>query len=131
MAISHREDYSGAACELLRWGVQIVVITRAKNGASAITHDPTSNHIMEYRQAINAVDICDTTGAGDAFAGAFLVEWVSSGDIFASLRAASLAGACAVSVQGASTMVTDDEAKRIEERLFPSEATSVEILCSL
>lgn len=129
MAIAHCPDYLSAACELLKWGVQIVVVTRAKNGASAITHDMTSNQILEYRQAINPVEVCDTTGAGDAFAGVFLVEWVSSRDIFASLRAASLAGACAVSVHGASTMVTDEEAKMIEERLFPSEATSVEIIC--
>ena len=127
MAITRQDGYISAASSLLKWGVQIVVITRARSGASAMIKSELTTSLIEYQQPINPVAICDTTGAGDAFAGAFLAEWVSSEDVVTSLRAACVAGACAVSVQGASTMASKDAMRNIEASLFPYIATPVEI----
>ena len=44
----------------------------------------------------------DTTGAGDAFAGAFLVEWCLTKDLRNSLRAGCCAGSAAVTLVGTS-----------------------------
>ena len=68
MAITCQDGYISAASSLLKWGVQIVVITRARSGASAMIKSELTTSLIEYQQPINPVAICDTTGAGDAFA---------------------------------------------------------------
>ena len=57
---------------------------------------------------ISKFQTLDSTGAGDAFAGAFLVEFMNTKCIEMSLLAGCLAGACAVSVIGASTFPSDE-----------------------
>jgi ribokinase len=47
------------------------------------------------------VDVVDTTGAGDAFAGAFLAAWLSTADVLLAMRCAIAAGSLMVSVEGA------------------------------
>lgn len=47
------------------------------------------------------VDVVDTTGAGDAFCGAFAARLAASGDAGEALRAGIAAGALAVTVEGA------------------------------
>jgi ribokinase len=47
------------------------------------------------------VDVVDTTGAGDAFAGAFLAVWLSTGDAVLAARYGTAAGSLIVSVEGA------------------------------
>lgn len=47
------------------------------------------------------VDVVDTTGAGDAFAGAFLAVWLTTGDALLAARYGTAAGSLIVSVEGA------------------------------
>ena len=47
------------------------------------------------------IDVVDTTGAGDAFAGAFLAVWLNTGDLLLATRYATAAGSLMVSVEGA------------------------------
>ena len=46
--------------------------------------------------------VTDATGAGDAFTGGFLVEWIATADISSSLRAGCIAGGAAVTQIGGS-----------------------------
>ena len=56
----------------------------------------------------------DTTGAGDAFIGTFLVEWVQSrGNIQRSLRAGCIGGALAVQMTGGSTTPSSDSIREM------------------
>eukprot|EP01042_Synura_sphagnicola_P001072 gene1072-1208_t len=54
-----------------------------------------------------SVPVVDTTGAGDAFVGGFLVQWLLSHDLKQSLRAGSLAGTAAVTLLGGSSCSTE------------------------
>lgn len=47
------------------------------------------------------VDVVDTTGAGDVFAGAFLASWITDGDPVAAMTRASRAAAASVTALGA------------------------------
>jgi sugar/nucleoside kinase (ribokinase family) len=61
--------------------------------------------------------IIDTTGAGDAFIGGFLVEWIRSGrDMNSSLLAGCLSGACAVQLIGGSTVPANEMLTRVEKQ---------------
>jgi hypothetical protein len=110
---------------LVDWGCQAVIVTRGKHGAVAYFRDssdlfdgdgavpvtgaatvagPTGQGLRYLKQPSPLVDpVADTTGAGDAFAGAFLVEWCLSRDLRASLRAGCVAGSAAVTLVGGST----------------------------
>jgi ribokinase len=75
----------------------IVVLTLGEEGALII--GPTSFGIRHV-PAIS-VDVVDTTGAGDAFAGAFLAVWLNTQDPVLATRYGTAAGSLIVSVQGA------------------------------
>ena len=75
----------------------IVVLTLGEDGAlvlapgrAGVTHVPGL-----------PVDVVDTTGAGDAFAGAYLAVWLNSGDPVSAARYGNAAGSLIVAVQGA------------------------------
>jgi len=76
-------------------GVGILIITRG------------SEHTFMFssKQALKvpppAVEIVDTTGAGDAFAGAFAVHYAQTRDLLGSLRKANIAGALTCTRLGA------------------------------
>eukprot|EP01038_Epipyxis_sp_PR26KG_P007449 gene7449-10153_t len=123
---------------VLSWGCKIIVVTNGENGAGVFSYDTTINFddvkfdlvgmnidvmnnsngdkkIVHLSLNAFAVDKLDTTGAGDAFAGAFLVDWVSLlknnqsnlGDISAhALCAGILGGAAAVTESGGSRCST-------------------------
>jgi ribokinase len=76
-------------------GVRSVVITRGAEGALWSTPDG----IIE--QPAPSVDVLDTTGAGDAFAGTLAVRLSAGADEAAALEAAVRAGAAAVGWRGA------------------------------
>ncbi|MEL7539056.1 MAG: adenosine kinase [Pseudomonadota bacterium] len=77
---------SGALC----------VMTRSADGAIAVDGDEV------YEIAAEPVEkVLDTTGAGDAFAGGFLHEWVRSGDIDAAGRLAARCAAAVIQQVGA------------------------------
>ena len=65
----------------------LVVVKRGPDGASAHAHDAVRSVRAE------PVRVVDTTGAGDAFDAAFLVEWLRTRDIEAALHAGNRLGA--------------------------------------
>ncbi|MCK4287160.1 MAG: sugar kinase, partial [Candidatus Lokiarchaeota archaeon] len=66
------------ACQkLLEMGPKIIVLKQGKNGCTIYTPDkPTGLHIMGFN--VNEVD---PTGAGDTFAGAFIVGFLNGWDL--------------------------------------------------
>ncbi len=73
----------------------LVVVKQGARGASALGPDG-----WRHEPAI-PISAVDTTGAGDAFNAAFLVEWLASGDVSAALRAGNRLGAHVASHLGA------------------------------
>jgi len=74
---------------------KLVVVKQGASGASAHTADAA------WRAGVVPVTVVDTTGAGDAFDAAFLVEWLRSGDVGAALQAGNRLGAHVASHLGA------------------------------
>ncbi len=72
-----------------------VVITRGAAGADYLANGVTT-HIEPV-----AVDVVDTTGAGDAFCGSFAARLAAGDDIVDALRYSVVAGALATTVSGA------------------------------
>jgi len=73
-----------------------VILTLGEDGALLIPPDGTPITVPAPQ-----VDIVDTTGAGDAFAGAFLAVWLSTTDAMLAVRYGTAAGSLIVSVEGA------------------------------
>lgn len=74
---------------------RLVVVKRGARGASAL-----GPHGWRHEPAV-PISAVDTTGAGDAFNAAFLVEWLTTGDAGAALRAGNRLGAHVASHLGA------------------------------
>ena len=107
---------------LLDWGCTIVVVTRGSKGADAYRKNGCTSRVavnhgdVEFlTQAAATVVATDTTGAGDAFAGGFLVEWISTSDLSSSLRAGCVVGGAAVTQIGGSTFCSS-ALKQSQER---------------
>jgi len=83
-----------AAEKLMEMGVKNVIITLGKEGAFVKTQDES-----QYIKAIK-VDAVDTTGAGDAFNGAFVTALSEGKDIFQAARFGNIAGALSVTKYG-------------------------------
>lgn len=95
-----------AANELLRRGPAIVVVKRASQGAWLLRRDQAP---MET-SAVVLPSVADTTGAGDAFAGAFMAaqgRWPERGDDYA-LRFATAVASFAVEGVGTSALARVD-----------------------
>ncbi len=89
------ESMQLAAEKLHQRGAKVVAITLGKHGT--LVFDGTNLQQVESI-AIHAVD---TTGAGDAFAGALAVRWSETQDLIPAIRWANIAGALAASRHGA------------------------------
>jgi ribokinase len=89
------ENSARAALALAELGPATVVITLGAAGAVVALHGETS--------AIPApvVTVVDTTGAGDAFTGAFAAELARGSDAVAAARTGVVAGSLATTVPGA------------------------------
>lgn len=88
-----RIDDPDAICDrLLKRGAKVVALTMGAEGVLVATPDARA------RIAPHRVEAVDATGAGDAFDGAFIAEWLATGDAVASARFAN--AAAALSVQG-------------------------------
>jgi 2-dehydro-3-deoxygluconokinase len=94
-ALTGRTDPDGIVDFYLRLGARIVVLKLGKAGALVAT--------TRRRERIDArvVKAVDATGAGDCFDGAFLAEYVRSGDPFAAARFANVAAALSTTGYGA------------------------------
>lgn len=73
-----------------------VVVTLGAEGAMLF-----ERHRPPHRAASPAIEVVDTTGAGDAFTGAFAARWIVDGDAQAALGWGLAAGALACTVKGA------------------------------
>ena len=108
-AVETIEQAESAACQLHRQGSKHVVITRGEHGV--LLYDGEGIFKSKPIQ-VNAID---STGAGDAFAGALAVRWAETDDIRDAIPFACTAGAIAASREGAQPgMPTRTE---IKERL--------------
>jgi sugar/nucleoside kinase (ribokinase family) len=74
----------------------LVILTLGEDGALVIPKTGEPTHVPAV-----SVGVVDTTGAGDAFAGAFLAAWLSGADATAAARYGVAAGSLMVSVEGA------------------------------
>lgn len=74
----------------------VVALTLGSEGVILVTEGAPPIQL-----AIEVAPMVDPTGAGDAFAAGFLLEWVRSGDAVAAVRHGVAAAASAVSVIGA------------------------------
>ena len=74
------------------------IITLGSDGAVFCTPDGDCQHIPT-----SVTDVVDTTGSGDAFAGAFAVRWAETNDPAAAIRFANAAGSLAATRLGAQT----------------------------
>jgi 2-dehydro-3-deoxygluconokinase len=88
-----RVDDPNAICDrLLKRGAKVVALTMGAEGVLVATPQ------KRERLAPHRVAAVDATGAGDAFDGAFLAQWLATKDPFAAARFAN--AAAALSVQG-------------------------------
>ncbi|MDH4048239.1 MAG: PfkB family carbohydrate kinase [Gammaproteobacteria bacterium] len=79
-----------------RWH-KLFVVTLGANGSRAFF-----GHDVFRQKAIPVNKVVDTTGAGDAFAAAFLASFVKSGDVAASLQRGAVLSASVIGHIGAS-----------------------------
>lgn len=70
--LTDKEDVYEASEVLLNQGISVVIVTMGKNGAIVRTKDGV------VQSAAGAVQVVDTTGAGDAFMGSFLYQLACS-----------------------------------------------------
>lgn len=98
--ISESRDLSTALDRLLHY-VPNVVIKRGSRGAIGQIRGATPIEIDAER-----VDVKDTTGAGDSFAGGFISQWISHPDLAQCLSAGTKAAARCVGIVGARPHVT-------------------------
>jgi fructokinase len=72
--IYETNDFKTPAKKLINNGVGIVIITRGKNGAWAISNDKN-----EFEIPAQDINVIDTIGAGDTFSAAFLAQLIDKG----------------------------------------------------
>jgi ribokinase len=108
----YRDARKGAA-DLLRAGPSIVVVT----GGSQETYCTTSNGSFVITPP--QVDVVDSTGAGDAFAGAFCGAYVQGKSVKESLAEATAVGALSVQYLGCQSYAPVDQLRlqSIRERV--------------
>jgi sugar/nucleoside kinase (ribokinase family) len=78
---------AGRPLESLEAWARLTVVKQGPRGASAFAPGDA------WHAAANPVSVVDTTGAGDAFDAAFMVEWLATRDVEAALRAGNRLGA--------------------------------------
>jgi ribokinase len=91
----HEVELLGGAAALLAAGCRAVVVTRGGAGVDVHTADGFV-HCPAF-----AVDVVDTTGAGDAFCGALAARLAAGDELQRAVRWAAAAGALATTVVGA------------------------------
>lgn len=101
------DDLIAAAQTFCGWGAHTVVIKRAELGSLVLDHGVVTEVPTTRMEAV------DSTGAGDAFCGAFAAVHLMSGDALAAARAGSTAARSAIADFGISgLMVAADEVHR-------------------
>ncbi|MDR1799208.1 MAG: PfkB family carbohydrate kinase [Bifidobacteriaceae bacterium] len=97
--LGHR-DLAAAAREFAHWGPSVVVIKRA--GAGCLVYQRADDSLTQVpaRPAV----VVDSTGAGDAFCGAFAAVHHRTGDAVQAARAGAVAASCAIGGFGVEAM---------------------------
>ncbi|MBI3215070.1 MAG: carbohydrate kinase family protein [Mycobacterium sp.] len=95
-ALAGTADLAAAAAAFLALGPGVVVIKRAETGCLVAT----TEHPEPVAVGADAVDPVDSTGAGDAFCGAFSAVHLRTGDPYAAARAGADVARIAVSANG-------------------------------
>lgn len=103
LPVGTEEEVETAARALLKKGVKNVIVTLGSRGVIWMTGQE-KHFVSSY-----SVEAIDTTGAGDAFIGAFANEYVNSGDILNSLRVATAFAALSVTKRGTQTSYPTNE----------------------
>lgn len=108
--VADRSDARAALVEASRLGAGRVVITLGGDGCVALDGD-------SYVE-VDAYDVAvvDTTGAGDAFVGAFAVSLANGGGFDDALLFAAAAGAMACAHAGAQSRTTNRDVRALIER---------------
>ncbi|MGY1809827.1 ribokinase [Blastococcus sp. SYSU D00669] len=107
--ISVRDPRDGlrALAEAARLGAASVVITLGGDGCIALTQD-TFIELKAFE-----VPVVDTTGAGDAFVGAFAAALSQDSQVEEALLFAAATGAATCAQYGAQNPITSEEARRL------------------
>jgi ribokinase len=96
----------------------LVVLTLGEDGALVIPPDGAPQPLPAPQ-----VEVVDTTGAGDAFVGAFLAVWLHTRDALTAARYGTAAGSLMVSVAGAQGVVPT--AAALEKLMTPEREMAV------
>ncbi len=94
MPVSSTENIIHAARSLVRTGIRRVIVTLGSKGSLYV--DAAGDYLAEPFPVLPV----DSTGAGDAFIGAFLVRFLRSGEIEKSMRYANRYAACSTTREG-------------------------------
>jgi len=95
LTVTDASSAETAAKEILKQGVQTVIVTLGSKGALLVT-DSQVTHVNTYK-----VDVVDTTAAGDAFIGGFASAMLSGKSLEDSVRYGCACGALATTKFGA------------------------------
>ncbi|XP_064490080.1 ribokinase-like isoform X2 [Ornithodoros turicata] len=105
LEVNNRETVERAAQMLLKKGCSTVIITMGADGAGYITNDkPTMFFVPTDR-----VEVEDTTGAGDAFNGAFAFHYVRHPDAPLCEMVKKACGIATITVQSPGTQISYPE----------------------
>lgn len=99
---------------LLQKRCKLIVVTRGKEGAIAVSREE------RWEQPTMARQVVDTTGAGDAFAAGFLYGWCQAEDVRLGLIFGCACGAAAVGQMGGSHPLPPDEINRCMLGITPT-----------
>jgi len=98
--INNQQNAIAAGVKLLKKNVKIAIITLGEKGTIAVSKELEDDFL--YMPAYN-VKVVDTTGAGDAFVGAFAVAYAETEDINHSLEFANACAALNITKMGAAS----------------------------
>lgn len=105
-ALTGYDDLAAAAAALQDLGPQTIVITQAERGVLLLTGDGPALEI-----AVEMVDPLDSTGAGDAFCGAFAAVHLRTKDPIAAVEAGAAAARIAIGSYGIDGLLAAATAK--------------------
>ena len=103
MATGTRDEAAAAAQSLIAAGIGTVIVTLGGDGALLVTGDAAAVHVPSV-----PVDVVDTTGAGDAFIGAFAYHHAALGlGVVDALQRAAAYAAHSVTGRGTQSSFAD------------------------
>jgi ribokinase len=95
MPVTDRKSAELAAQELLKYGIETVIVTLGSKGALVVSNTQVT-HVDAFK-----VDVVDTTAAGDAFIGGFASAMLNGKSLEDSVRYGCACGALAATKLGA------------------------------